>query len=395
MSSYRAIVLAAILAISPLNRAVIALVDDDVKFGINGEGYVSKWLILAPIPLEVGQDGAAGLAKQQVKDEANLIPRPGQKIALGDKEYAWKAAKANDGVLDFNEILGQETENSVAYAVSNLLLDEDKNGVTLKVGSDDQVRVYLNGKQIHSNDEARPLEKDEDTVEGLSLKKGRNVLVMKVVNEGSDWGASARFFDKDGGPIKGMKATIESEDDANAGIDGEGYISKWLILAPIPLEDGQDGAAGLAKQQINDEASLNPKLGDKIELAGKECVWKAARAEDGVLDFNEILGQETENSVAYAVSVIILEDDKSGVTLKVGSDDQVRVYLNGKQIHSNDEARPLEKDQDTIEGLSLKKGRNVLVMKVVNEGSDWGASARFVDKDGAPIKGIKATIEPE
>ena len=34
-------------------------------------------------------------------------------------------------------------------------------------------------------------------------------------------------------------------------------------------------------------------------------------------------------------------------------------------------------------------------MKVVNEGSDWGASARFVDKDGAPIKGIKATIEPE
>ena len=68
----------------------------------------------------------------------------------------------------------------------------------------------------------------------------------------------------------------------------------------------------------------------------------------------------------------------------------------GKAIHANDEARPLDKDDaDTIEGVTLKKGRNVLVLKVVNEGGDWQGSIRIVDKDGNPIKGLIATIEPE
>jgi hypothetical protein len=91
----------------------------------------------------------------------------------------------------------------------------------------------------------------------------------------------------------------------------------------------------------------------------------------------------------------LAEDDVADVTFKVGSDDQVRIYLNGKRIHSVDEARPFEKDEDTVGGLSLKKGRNVLVMKVVNEGEDWEGSLRVLGKDGAPIKGLKATTKAE
>jgi len=211
MTTFRAMALATILAFLPLNRGLVAFDDDDVKNGIDGEGYISSWLVLAPIPLEEGVEGASAIAKEQIKDEASLKPKAGEKVELGGKEYAWKAAKADDGELDFNEFLGQETENSVAYAVTTLVLGEEKTDVTLKLGSDDQVRVYLNGKQIHSNDEARPLEKDEDSVEGLTLKKGRNVLVVKVVNEGSDWATSVRFVDKDGAPIKGISATIEPE----------------------------------------------------------------------------------------------------------------------------------------------------------------------------------------
>jgi hypothetical protein len=184
-------------------------------------------------------------------------------------------------------------------------------------------------------------------------------------------------------------------DDEKAGIDGDGYISTWLVLAPIPLEKDQAGADGLAKAQVKDEASLKPKAGDKIEVDGKELTWKEAGTKEGVLNFNELLGSVTAESVAYAVSTIVAEEEKSDVTLKVGSDDQVRIFLNGKQIHSNDEARPLEKDQDSIGGITLKKGRNVLVVKVVNGADDWQSSVRFLDKDGAPIKGITATTKPE
>ncbi len=90
------------------------------------------------------------------------------------------------------------------------MADADLGDLTLTLGSDDQVKVYLNGKPVHTNDEGRAFEKDEDRVAGLSLKRGLNVLVVKVVNEEEDWMMSARFLDKDDKPVTGLKATTKA-----------------------------------------------------------------------------------------------------------------------------------------------------------------------------------------
>lgn len=212
-TTYRALALATILAILPLSQPVSArLDDDDVKNGIDADGYLAPWLVLAPIPLDADQPGAEGAAKAQIKDEADLNPKVGDKVEVGGKELEWKEAKIDDGILDFNAILGSETENSVVYAVTTVVSEDEKSDVVFKINSDDQVRVFLNGKQIHANDEDRPLDKDEDdTVEGLTLKKGRNVVVLKVVNEGGDWQGSVRILDKEGKPLKGITATTKPE----------------------------------------------------------------------------------------------------------------------------------------------------------------------------------------
>ena len=81
------------------------------------------------------------------------------------------------------------------------------------------------------------------------------------------------------------------------------------------------------------------------------------------------------------------------VTLKTGSDDQAKVYLNGKEVLKQEEDRPLERDEDSSE-VTLRKGVNVLVFKVVNEKEDWSSCARFLDKDGKVIKGLKVTASP-
>jgi hypothetical protein len=194
----------------------------------------------------------------------------------------------------------------------------------------------------------------------------------------------------------GVPAQALVDDDVKGGVDSEGYLATWLVLAPIPLETDQDGAAGAAKEQIKDESALNPKVGEKVEIGGKELVWKEVATDDGVLDFNEIVGAETENSVAYAVTTIVADEERTDLIFRIASDDQVRVYLNGKLIHANDEARPLDKDDaDSVEGVTLKKGRNVLVVKLVNEGGDWEGAVRILDRDGNPIKGITATTKPE
>ncbi len=174
-----------------------------------------------------------------------------------------------------------------------------------------------------------------------------------------------------------LPAIFARGDESKDGIDAEGYLCKWIVLAPIPLKDGQGGGEALGEAQVKNEGALKPKVGDKIDVAEKPLSWKECQAKDQVLDFNGLLGHETENSVGYAVAYLIADADMDDITLKVGSDDQAKVYLNGKQIHTSDEPRPFEKDEDSIPGLSLKKGLNVLVVKVVNEQEDWLVTPDF------------------
>ena len=177
-------------------------------------------------------------------------------------------------------------------------------------------------------------------------------------------------------------------DDAS-GVDDEGFIQRWLVLAPIPLAENQSGAEGLDKEQLKDEAKIKAKAGDKVKVGDKELVWKEHVAKEFLLDFNGILGAQTEDSVAYAVTYIVAPEELKGLKMKTGSDDQVKVFLNGKEVFKHAEPRPLEKDEDTTE-VTLQKGVNVLVVKVVNEKVDWSFCVRFLDKDDKVLKNLKA-----
>ncbi|MCI0639311.1 MAG: hypothetical protein L0Y72_03715 [Gemmataceae bacterium] len=175
------------------------------------------------------------------------------------------------------------------------------------------------------------------------------------------------------------------------GINDEGFITTWLLLAPIPMAENETGADALAKEQIKGEAKLQPKEGDKIKAGDKELVWKAYRAKEHYFDFNDYLGAQTEDCVGYAVCYIVADADHKNVKLKTGSDDQAKVYLNGKMVLNQDTARALDKDQDTTD-VSLVKGVNVLVFKVINEKIDWSGCARFTDNDGNVVKGLSIKL---
>jgi hypothetical protein len=178
------------------------------------------------------------------------------------------------------------------------------------------------------------------------------------------------------------------------GLNDEGFITTWLLLAPIPLAEGQSGADALDKEQLKDEARLEPRADDKVKVGGKELVWKAYKAKELFFDFNDFLGKKTEDSVGYAVCYINAPAEMKGIQLKIGSDDQAKVYLNGKEVLKQDEARPLEADEDTVE-VTLRKGMNVLVFKVINEKDDWSGCARFMDNNGKLIKNLEVTTTPK
>jgi len=176
--------------------------------------------------------------------------------------------------------------------------------------------------------------------------------------------------------------------------DDEGFIRDWLVLAPIPLETENNGAEEIDKQQLKDEGALQPKAGDKATANKKELAWKKIKAKNYYFDFAEILGQTTEQSVGYAVAYLAADAELSGLTLQMGSNDQAKAYLNGKELVKFAETRTVEKDQDQAQNVTLKKGVNTLVFKVINEMNNWQGCIRFTDKAKAPVKSIKVRLEP-
>ena len=173
--------------------------------------------------------------------------------------------------------------------------------------------------------------------------------------------------------------------------DGEGFIRNWLVLAPIPIEEGS-GAAEIDKQLVENEAKIKPKAGDKQKAEGKELVWTAHKSAEFFVDFLAAFGKDRgEDACAYAVAYVIAEAEMK-VKLAIGSNDQVKAFVNGKEVAKFSETRTLEKDTETVE-VTLAKGQNVVVLKVINEKNNWQGCARFL-KDGAPVKNVKISLTP-
>lgn len=171
--------------------------------------------------------------------------------------------------------------------------------------------------------------------------------------------------------------------------DTEGFIRDWLVLAPYSIA-GSSGAEEIDKKQFAEEAQPAAKEGAKQKVGSKELSWRKINAKEFYIDFRELHPSEFEYVVGWAVAYITSPDEKSGLTLRMNSNDQGKVYLNGKELVKFTETRTLEKDaEDSAANVALKPGVNVLVLKVVNEENNWQGSVRFMDSAGRPVTDLK------
>ena len=174
--------------------------------------------------------------------------------------------------------------------------------------------------------------------------------------------------------------------------DAEGFIRNWLVLAPIGIE-GESGASEIDRDFLHGEAAIAPKAGDKINVGSTILTWQAHKTSDYFIDFLESFGKARGEYVAgYAVAYVIA-DEEMPVTLALSTNDQGKAWLNGKPVFKFAETRTLEKDADRSD-VTLVKGQNVLVLKVINEVNNWQGCARFL-KDGAPVKNLKISLSPQ
>jgi len=180
----------------------------------------------------------------------------------------------------------------------------------------------------------------------------------------------------------------------NGKLDSEGYIRDWLVLAPLSIGESS-GADELEKKQFAEEAQPAALEGGVQKVAGKELTWEKTATKDFYIDFKELHPSQSEHVVAWAVAYLVASEEKTGLTLKMNSNDQGKVYLNGKELVKFTDTRSLEKDaDDAATNVTLKKGVNVLVLKVVNEENNWQGSVRILNQAGKPVTDLKVATKP-
>ena len=70
------------------------------------------------------------------------------------------------------------------------------------------------------------------------------------------------------------------------------------------------------------------------------------------------------------------------------SDDQGKVWLNGKEVFAHEKAFMAIIDIFTIP-VTLKPGKNSVLVKVCNEQGGWAFYLRITDTDGNPFSDLK------
>ncbi len=151
-------------------------------------------------------------ARSWVEARYAVIPRPGSWEIAGPyaaKDYdtafstefgpekvggnptpAWKAIEIKPGSPK-PALIGRDY--AAAYLRTTFRV-EKATDFAVRVGSDDGIRVWLNGELVHDNKALRPLAPDQDTVK-LKLRSGENVLLVKIVNAAGNDGFAISYGD--------------------------------------------------------------------------------------------------------------------------------------------------------------------------------------------------------
>jgi CubicO group peptidase (beta-lactamase class C family) len=182
--------------------------------------------------------------------------------------------------------------------------------------------------------------------------------------------------------VSGVACAAEAQ---YSSVAADQHLRDWLVLGPIPAQEGE-AAPDIADarktgfehdllEKGGGEAKIAAESGKSLSARGGDYKWKNHASESDTVDLVEAFGQR-DFVVAYAAANIEAAEDESRI-VGLGSDDAVRVWLNGELVHESSTPRPVAVDDDVF-GVKLKKGTNRLVIKVANDQGDWGFAFRFL-----------------
>ncbi len=194
-----------------------------------------------------------------------------------------------------------------------------------------------------------------------NLRAQKNQIALRFVASGKDSHATGYAIGLDAFVLKPHRV----------------YIPEWNLIGPFPNPRNEK----LVRQGLDivypPEKELDlTKTYSGVD--GQKVSWKAVSTPpSGRVDL--YMFDPYELVVAYALTYVYSPKDQT-LPLLLGSDDGVKVFLNGKEIHRVLTIRVAEPDQDNVP-LQLKKGWNSLLLKIENNFGGYNFYARILDLD--------------
>ena len=151
------------------------------------------------------------------------------------------------------------------------------------------------------------------------------------------------------------------------------FIADWNLIGPFDAPDMSFlQTAYPPEKEIDFSRTYKGKGNTTLR-------WQKIKAEPSGYMRLENRITPSERGIVYGATYVF-SPEKKEVLMLVGSDDGVRIWLNGSLIHTNPAYRGAYPDQDRIPA-TLEKGWNTLLIKVLQGGGGWGYYVRFVDPD--------------
>jgi len=162
----------------------------------------------------------------------------------------------------------------------------------------------------------------------------------------------------------------------------EDYITTWQLSGPYTKK-------GQGFETLQDSPFAPEQDGAKVSWRPLTPMLQGDRP--WMLNLGAAIGGQ--NRAAYVRTWVYSPLDQ-GVRLEFGTDDGNKVWLNGKLIHASPAPGPATPGEHKV-NARLKKGWNLLMLKITQDTGPWEFCLRIRGPKGEKLQGLKVEASPE
>ncbi len=180
------------------------------------------------------------------------------------------------------------------------------------------------------------------------------------------------------------EATTSAVQDAIKQIEAtQDYITDWQVAGPY-RQEGKNYTALF-------DIAFPPEAEDTKDVHWQILAPGADPKQPFVMDLLKPLGGQ--QCVAYA-RTWVRSDSELKARLELGSDDGIKVWLNGDMVYANNTARAIRPGSDKAD-VTLRQGWNRLLLKITQNSQGWAFCARLMKPDGTHLEGLQCEATPK